>query len=411
MIQNEREYLRKLAYRCRDIASLPIMEERKRRWKLHNSCKNDRPMVVMEMQTFEHELIPALRCETDLAKRIEHQLLRQMIRHEKIDDDAVMPDFFDVPMDIDIESFQIEKKRRYCYDKAGNQLGYADEHFIVDIEEDFLKLKNSEVRVNTKATMQYAEYASDVIGDILPIVIKNHSLEWFLGISQRIIELMGMEALMFAMYDSPETVKQLYRFVCDDTIGVLRRQEELGLLTANNGNDFAGAGSFGFADELKTDEKITTKMLWGNLNSQETVGVSPAMYGEFAFEEYRRLAQEFGLVYYGCCEPVHDLWEPYIRHIPGLRKVSVSPWCDEERMGTVLKGSNVIYSRKPSPNYIGVGRDLDEDAYTKHIEKTLRAATGCTLEIIHRDIYTLDGNPSKVKRAIELSRAAIERIW
>ena len=36
-------------------------------------------------------------------------------------------------------------------------------------------------------------------------------------------------------------------------------------------------------------------------------------------------------------------------------------WCDEEFMGERLAGSKVIYHRKPSPNYLGVGTSLDED--------------------------------------------------
>ncbi len=52
------------------------------------------------------------------------------------------------------------------------------------------------------------------------------------------------------------------------------------------------------------------------------------MYHELVFPAYERLAREFGLVYYGCCEPVHPVWGDVSR-LHGLRKVSVSPWCDE----------------------------------------------------------------------------------
>jgi hypothetical protein len=38
----------------------------------------------------------------------------------------------------------------------------------------------------------------------------------------------------------------------------------------------------------------------------------------------------------------------------------------EELMGEKLKGSKIIYHRKPSPNYLGVTKELDADAWRKH---------------------------------------------
>ena len=146
------------------------------------------------------------------------------------------------------------------------------------------------------------------------------------------------------------------------------------------------------------------------MNSQETVGISPQMFREFIYPYYRELAQEFGLVYYGCCEPVHDIWDDCISRLPNLRKVSVSAWCDEKAMGERLGGSGVIYSRKPRPNYIGVGV-LDEAAFADHILQTLRSAKGCQLEILFRDIYSLDGDVSKPGRAVSIVRKLIDTYW
>jgi hypothetical protein len=186
-------------------------------------------------------------------------------------------------------------------------------------------------------------------------------------------------------------------------------------MTLDNGNHYAGAGSFGFTDELPTPTcrnggPVTRADVWANLNSQETVGISPGMYNEFILPSYRQLAEAFGLVYYGCCEPVHSIWDDSVSHLPHLRKVSISPWCDEEFMGERLRGSRVIYSRKPSPNLIGVGA-FDPDAYREHIAATVRAARGCTLEIVHRDIYTLNGDRTRAGRAIAIARELVDDLW
>ena len=97
----------------------------------------------------------------------------------------------------------------------------------------------------------------------------------------------------------------------------------------NNGNQVAGAGSYGFTDELPGNgrsgsDRITTGDLWANFNAQSVIGISPQMYGEFFFPCYRELAEMFGLTYYGCCEPVHAIWDDWISRLPRLRKVSVS---------------------------------------------------------------------------------------
>jgi hypothetical protein len=135
------------------------------------------------------------------------------------------------------------------------------------------------------------------------------------------------------------------------------------------------------------------------------------MYGRFVFPYYRDLCEPFGLVYYGCCEPVHDIWKDYVSKLPHLRKVSISAWCNEEFMGEALAGGRVIYSRKPSPNFVGVGTTFDAEGFRAHIEKTLRAARGCEAEIIFRDIYTVSGDRTKPGQAVKITREAIETLW
>ena len=406
----ERAIIRELAKKTLEIANLPVMKERENLWYAHNALKGARPVIVMEMLTFEDDLLPPPRCESPMGRRMEKALQRAIVNHELIDDDKVVSAGFEVPLEIKIRKFDLDEVREYAEDFTGHLLGFRERHAIRDLEEDFPKLRHSTYRFDREATESYKAFAGDVLGDLMPVVEKNKSLEWHFGISQRIIELMGMESLMIAMADCPETVLALYNFVADDMMDLLRWQEENGLTRANNGNDYAGAGSYGFTRELSPGEPLVSRMLWGNMNSQETVSISPRMYHELVFPAYERLAKEFGLLYYGCCEPVHSVWGDVSR-LHGLRKVSVSPWCDEVFMGEALRGGGVIYSRKPSPNYIGVGRALDEEAYAKHIGHTLHSAKGCALEIIHRDIYTLGGDPGKAGRAVRIIRREIERLW
>jgi hypothetical protein len=147
------------------------------------------------------------------------------------------------------------------------------------------------------------------------------------------------------------------------------------------------------------------------MDSQETVGISPDMYNEFIFPYYKKISDLFGLFSYGCCEPVDPIWDRSLSKCDNLRKVSISPWCNEEFMGEKLKGSKVIYHRKPSPNFIGVGQELNEEAWRQHIIKTLKAAQGCHLEITQRDIYSLGGDINKPRRAVRIIRELIDEYW
>lgn len=413
--EKERNYLRDLAKKQLEYANLPLMKERENLWFKHNSLQAERPPVVMEMKTFFDDMLPDSRCQSRLANEIEKNILFWIINHEQIDDDKVIPDYYTIYWKIDLNEFSglnLTKKRA---ESKGKNLGYKQEHPIQDLEKDFHKLSKSSFSVDREYTLNLKAKIEDIIGDILPVKIKNNSLYWYPTPSQKVVSLMGLEQMMYSMVDCPEKVHELYSFLVDDIKSFIKWQEKEGLLILNNRNDFVGSGSYGFSAELPLIEdeeknRVTLKKLWLNLNSQETVGISPKMFGKFIFPYYQELAQECGLLYYGCCEPVHDIWDNYISNLHNLRKVSISPWCDQTIMGERLENSGVIFSRKPSPNYIGVG-SFKEKEFKDHIKETLLSAKNCNLEIIFRDIYTIDGNSNKAGQAIKIVRNLIEKNW
>ena len=146
--------------------------------------------------------------------------------------------------------------------------------------------------------------------------------------------------------------------------------------------------------------------MWGNANSQETVGVSPELFHEFCFPYYRDVCEPVGLLYYGCCEPAHPFWDD-IRRLPHLKKVSISRWCNQRFMGEALQGTDTVFSRKPDPNLLGVDVTLNEENWTSHIHETLEATQGVCVEFIIRDVYTVHGDLDKARRAVALARKAV----
>ena len=144
------------------------------------------------------------------------------------------------------------------------------------------------------------------------------------------------------------------------------------------------------------------------MDAQETSSISPDMYRELVFPYYRQIMERFGLVSYGCCEPVHPIWDSCLSTVKNLRKVSISAWCDEEAMGERLRGTGITYLRKPPATIVGMPTALDEEAALACFRKTEKAAKGCKLEIAQREVYQVGGSAEKVHRYIELARIALD---
>ena len=80
-------------------------------------------------------------------------------------------------------------------------------------------------------------------------------------------------------------------------------------------------------------------------------------------------------------------------------------------MGGQLAGRKIMFHRKPSPNFLGVGTVLEEDRLRWHIRKSLLAARGCTMEITQRDVYTINHDIGKARRFIAIIRDEIDKNW
>lgn len=410
----ERDYLRELARRQAEIAALPLMAERKQLWyDLNDARPGARPPVVIETWTFDRDFLPdsLLRCTSEVGRGIERQLLRNIRNHELIDDDKVIPDTFDIGWFVEIDEFGVQIERETIKDAEGVETGYQFKHPIKDLARDLGMLKPAVCRVDRERTMAWQAFLQDLLGDFLPVEIRTGTFGCTM-LTHRVVELMGMEAYFMAMFDAPDAVHALMRFLADNALRVMRWAESEGLLRPNNGNQDSFGSSYNFTHRLPapgySGGPARLCDMWGNANSQETVGVSPRMFHEFCAPYYRDVCEPVGLVYYGCCEPAHPFWDD-ISQFPNLKKVSISRWCDEMMMGEALRGSEIVYSRKPDPNYLSVDQRLNEQAWAAHIRETLQATRGVFVEFIIRDVYTLHGDIGNARRAVEIARREIDR--
>lgn len=410
----ERAYLRQLASQQAEYAALPVMAERRRMWyDLNDGKAGARPPVIIETWTFDRDFLPEsiFRCATPFGRAIEVQLLRNIRNHELLDDDKVMPDTFDIGWCVEINELGVPLERETVPDAQGVDTGFRYLHPIKNLRDDLQLLKPAECRVDRERTMARKAALEELFGDLLPVAIRTGVFGATM-LTQRVIELMGMEAFFTAMYDYPDEVHQLMAFLRDNALRMMRWAEAEGLLRLNNGNQQSFGSSYAFTTRLPATgyqgEAARLCDMWGCANSQETVGISPKMFHEFCFPYYRDVCEPMGLLYYGCCEPAHPFWRD-ISQLPHLKKVSISRWCNQQFMGEALRGTDIVFSRKPDPNLLGVAVDLDEDAWSAHIRETLDATRDVLVEFIIRDVYTVHGNLGKARRAIELARHEIAR--
>ena len=176
---------------------------------------------------------------------------------------------------------------------------------------------------------------------------------------------------MLDMIDRPRLVHRIMAILRDGTLPSSTTWKPMACSCLNT-DQYVGSGGFGYTRELPArvpTVPVRTGQMWGFGESQETVGVSPEMFEEFIFPYQLPLLERFGLNCYGCCEPLDARWH-VVKQVPDLRRVSVSPWADLEKMAEKLE-DRYVYSRKPHPA-AWLRRTLDEEVVRADLRATLR---------------------------------------
>jgi hypothetical protein len=109
----DRIILRELAKKQLEYSQLPVMKERAEQWYRHNDGNGERPMIHIEIWTFEQDIIPKLRCQTDIGRVIELGLYRNFINYEMIDDDRVVPPYYPINWDTWFKLFGVTIEREH----------------------------------------------------------------------------------------------------------------------------------------------------------------------------------------------------------------------------------------------------------------------------------------------------------
>jgi hypothetical protein len=398
----DKKVIRDLAQKIAEIAAWPIMEDRKRQWKALKDLKAERPMVLVESYFIQDFVTDGELICTDESLRGMEWSMRMTIKHaEVLGDDIVVEPCWRMWWNVQVSDYGIPIPVRRSSEPG---VAYIYEHPI-KTPADLDRLKPRTFKVDREATKKSIERYQDLFGDILPIIPPG-VMSFNPGLTHDLFKLMGNDNLMFWMYDEPEALHRAMEFLCNDRLEYIDFLEMENLLASNNFCNVVGGGSYGYTSDLPPEgssNHVSAKDMWVWSESQETTLVSPEMFNEFFLPYIAKVAGRFGLVYYGCCEQVHDRWNYLIKAIPHIRAVSVSPWCDMKMLAEMI-GRNVVFSRKPKPAPVS-GKNPDWDLAAQDIRETLDAARDCNLEFIFRDLYDINGDISRMRKWTNMVRS------
>jgi len=405
------DLLRRLAERVAAAAESAANRERRDAWHALDAGRNDRPMVLAEVGGVMEEVLPdtILQCSDPYARNLERWLRVEIYQFEELQDDHVIEPYANVNWKVTCSGYGVAPVQ-HRPDNDGRLGARRWDPPIRDLDRDFSMLRTQTFSVDREATLAEKDRLEHIFGGILKTRIRGQ-FWWTRGMTITAIDFIGLEPLMMAMFDNPAGLHRLMAFLRDDHIAFARWLEQENLLSLNNENDYIGSGSMGYTRDLPKSRpgagrRVMLDDLWLLLESQETVGVGPDQFEEFIFPYQRDIGLLFGKIYYGCCEPVHTRLH-VLEKLPNLARISVSPWADEEFISGRI-GRRYVYSRKPNPSLISTER-FDEALIRADLRRTLDVARGCRLEIIMKDVHTLNRQRDRLARWVRIAREEIEK--
>jgi len=402
----DRQVLRRLASQVAELAARPIEQEKRKLWYRLNALEPTRPVIFCDPENGWNEIITIdqFKCEGELAQRWEMNLRKEIFWGAEMCDDRVIEPYFIVSHVYDESDWGMHERKI-----GGTDGGSYVWESPLKTYDDLDKLHYPLITVNYEATERVVELANEVLGDILPVRLRT-AWWWTLGMTWTLVNIRGLQQVMYDMFDHPDELQRLLAFLRDGHLAKLDFLEENNLLSLNNDGTYVGSGGFGWTKELPKDDfngQVRTVDMWGFTESQETVGVSPEMFAEFIFPYQLPIQERFGLNCYGCCEPLDKRWH-IVKEIPNLRRVSVSPWADIGDMAQMLE-DHFIFSMKPSPTDLAMN-SFDEELIRAKLRDALEKTRDCRVEVIMKDNHTIRNDPQRVVRWVQIAREVAEAI-
>jgi hypothetical protein len=397
--------VRELARKLAAVAALPGQEEKRELWRKLNARKPVRPMVMIDQvcwNEFDDDSL-RLRCADPDCRGYEESLRRTLYQWEHFPVDMVVEPFVRVRLAVYNTGFGLGAVEEVMATEASNSVVSHKYENQFQTEKDLEKIQTPRVRHDAAETQRRLAVAHELFDGVLEV--RRWGVDPYLSLWDPIAVWMSVEGALYALVDQPEFMHRLVGRMTDGYLGMLDQLEAQGLLCGSQSLIHCTGA---YTDDLPArgydPKRPRTGDLWMFGLAQMFSTVSPAMFKEFEVDYISRICARFGLVYYGCCDPL-DGKMAEVRMIPNVRKVSMSPWTNQER-GAAEIGSDFVFSRKPNPALFA-GDSFIPELVRADLATTrdICARHGCPLELIQKDISTVRHDP---RRLDEWGRIAME---
>jgi len=404
--QRDIAIIRGLAARVAEIAAMPVQEEKRRLWRKLNALNPERPMVMIDQVCWNEMNYGGalnIECEDPECQAYEGHLRRLLLQWDHFPVDMVVEPFILVPKAIHNTGFGVGVREQIAVtDPTNAVVGHKFENQF-QTEDDLEKIQTPRISHDTDETARRMAVAQELFDGLLEV--RASGCDPYVSLWDPISTWMGVENALYTLIDRPDYMHRLVGRLTDAYMAMLDQLESQGLLCQPQCLIHCTGA---YTDELPAPgydpERPRTQDLWVFGLAQMFSTVSPTTFKEFEVDYASRICGRFGLVYYGCCDPL-DGKMAEVRLIPKVRKVSMSPWVDEQR-GAREIGSDYVYSRKPNPAVFAPDHfHPDEVRESLTTTRNICEQHGCPLELILKDISTVRYDP---ERLFEWSRIAME---
>lgn len=401
--------LRDLAQKVLATAAHPKYAERIRLWTEHNSLQRTRPLVLVSCgrwAAYKYEIIK-YECSADpLFRDIEFQL-RHKLFQDWIDDDSILHPWVLAPAQFSDPGWGIQATNTPSSEDEG-AYKLAAEPAITPSDAIQRKMRQPHHAINEIATRISVERAREAIGDIMPVhEDRTTPYRGFAAdISSTMGRFLGMERLMLHMYDDPVWLHELAAFLRDGILAARAEAEQAGDFTALSQHNQAETYSSETVAPVANGGPVALKQLWGFFAAQEFATISPAMHEEFLFQYQLPIMERMGLVAYGCCEDLTRKID-MLRHLKNLRRIAVTPWADVAACARQIEDKYVL-SWRPNPAPM-VCTGFNPEWITKTLREGLTVCAGCHIDILLKDIQTVQGKPERLKIWARLAKDIAEK--
>lgn len=408
----DKDILRKLGGTIAEISQDKRNAENMKNWTLLNDRNSVKPMVHI-YQVPWHEMNVnselSLQCEHPWARKLEDNMRKTIFQWNYFPGDMVVNPYIECPLAIYSTGFGIAEDVDTVYTDADNDV--VSRHFKIQIEEpeDIDKIKMPVVTHDEKTTERSFEAMQDLFDGIISVQKVGQTNIWYTP-WDFLVRWWGVQEAMMDLVLRPEMVHDIYERMVQAWMTELDQLETQNLLSLDNRNTLVGSGGYGYTSELPgkdfNPERVLAKNMWGCSNAQIFSSVSPEMHWEFAVEHDLKWLERFGMTYYGCCEPL-DMKMDVLRQIKNLRKISVSPWCNCERIIPEI-GTDYVVSRKPNPAIVA-GPWFDEKQAECELREFMELTEGKShVELIFKDISTVGREPERLFKWEKIARKVAE---